>query len=204
MVAPLLFDAVREITATTGTGPIVLSGATPPFRSFAAAGVPDGAKVRYSIATPATFPTALEWGDGVYTLATSGLTRNMAGSTTGALLVLSGISAVSITPLAVDFTSPAFTAQRVILASPDVPVYSDDYLFIATTGACTINLPSISSRNGRPIRIKDMSGLTGHTITCNGSDLFEGGVSYFSFFTPYQGQSLIPTTIGGVATWAVM
>jgi hypothetical protein len=94
--------------------------------------------------------------------------------------------------------------QRVVTVSPDTPVYSDEYLFIGTAAACTFNLPSVASRNGRPLRVKDMAGLTGHTINRNGTDVFEGGFTSFVFYTPYQGQSFIPTTIGGVATWAVM
>jgi hypothetical protein len=143
MAAPLLFDAVRESTATTGTGAVTLGGAMPPFRSFAAAGVPDGATVRYSIATPASLPTALEWGYGVYTLATSSLTRNLVGSTTGALLVLAGTSAVSITPIAVDlvrvgsFTLTASATSTVVTdascsaASVVVPVAGTQHAALA-------------------------------------------------------------------------
>jgi hypothetical protein len=95
-------------------------------------------------------------------------------------------------------------AQRVVTVSPDSPVYSDEFLFVNTAGACTFNFPSVASRNGRPLRVKDMAGITGHTINRNGTDVFEGGFTSFVFYTPYQGQSFIPTTIGGVATWAVM
>jgi|WetSurMetagenome_2_1015567.scaffolds.fasta_scaffold28348_2 hypothetical protein len=94
--------------------------------------------------------------------------------------------------------------QKVVTTTPITPVYNDEYIFIGTTGVCTLNLPSVASRNGRPLRIKDMSGLTGHTINRNGTDVFEGGFTSFVFYTPYQGQSFIPTTIGGIKTWAVM
>jgi hypothetical protein len=102
------------------------------------------------------------------------------------------------------YQGATYFPQRTITVSPDAPSYIDEYILIGTAGACTINLPSIASRNGKPLRIKDMSGLTGHTINRNGTDVFEGGFTSFVFYTPYQGQSFIPTTIGGIKTWAVM
>jgi hypothetical protein len=99
--------------------------------------------------------------------------------------------------------------QRIITASPDTVSYSDEYLFINMTvpGVCTINFPSVASRGGRPLRVKDIAGsaLTyNHIMARNGTDVFEGGATSFVFYTNFQGQTFVPVTVGGVGTWAVM
>jgi len=112
MAIPQLFDGVRMTTATTGTGPVTLGAAVPPFVTFATAGVPNGATVRYAIADPGSNPTAIEWGTGVYTAAGTTLTRVLGGSTTGALLNLSGSAHVMITAMGEDFCQSAGMTAR--------------------------------------------------------------------------------------------
>jgi hypothetical protein len=103
MAVPQLFDMVRMTTTTTGSGTVTLGSATPPYRSFADAGVPNGALVRYAIADPGSAPTTIEYGKGVYTASGTTLTRVLGGSTTGSLLHLSGDAHVMITAMAEDF-----------------------------------------------------------------------------------------------------
>jgi hypothetical protein len=104
------------------------------------------------------------------------------------------------------FSTPV---QRIITASPTTVTNTDDYLFINTTipGICTVNFPSVASRGGRPLRIKDIAGSAftyNHVMARNGTDVFEGGFTSFTFFTNFQGQTFVPVTVGGVGTWAVM
>lgn len=44
-----MFDLIRFTTATTGTGTITVGAAVAPFATPAAAGVPDGTQIEYSI-----------------------------------------------------------------------------------------------------------------------------------------------------------
>jgi len=104
MAVPQLFDMVRMTTTTTGSGTVTLGSATPPYRSFADAGVPNATLVRYAIADPGLAPTTIEYGTGVYTASGTTLTRVLGGSTTGSLLDLSGGAHVMITPMAEDLT----------------------------------------------------------------------------------------------------
>jgi hypothetical protein len=96
-----LFDLVLVQSATTGTGTLSLGAAIEGGRTFAAAGVPDGATVSYAIADAGQ----REVGRGVYSAAGQTLTRGMTSSTTGALLNLSGSATVGITALADDFAA---------------------------------------------------------------------------------------------------
>jgi hypothetical protein len=96
-----LFDLVLVQSATTGTGTLSLGAAVDGGRTFAAAGVPDGATVSYAIADVGQ----REVGRGVYSAAGQTLTRSMTGSTTGTLLNLSGAATVGITALAEDFAA---------------------------------------------------------------------------------------------------
>jgi hypothetical protein len=103
MAIPQLYSLVKVSTPTIGTGALALGSAVTPFRSFSEAGVPNGTTVRYAIADPGSAPTQREWGVGVYTASGATLTRILGGSTTGALLSLSGSAHVTITPMAEDF-----------------------------------------------------------------------------------------------------
>lgn len=44
-----VFDLIRFATATTGTGTITAGSAVSPFATMAAAGIPDGTSIEYSI-----------------------------------------------------------------------------------------------------------------------------------------------------------
>ncbi|WP_310530713.1 hypothetical protein [Novosphingobium sp.] len=98
----MLFDLVRVLTPTVGTGTLTLGAAADGGRTFAAAGVMDGEIVSYAIEDGAT----REVGEGIYSAGT--LTRDMKASTTGSLLSLSGSAKVSITVLAADLPAVRF------------------------------------------------------------------------------------------------
>jgi hypothetical protein len=115
MAAPQLFDLVKMTTPTTGAGTLILGSAVGTFRSFATAGVPNGATVRYVIADPGLVPTQREWGTGVYTSSGTTLTRVLGGSSTGALLNLSGAAHIAIAPMAEDLLP--YVASRADIAT---------------------------------------------------------------------------------------
>jgi hypothetical protein len=103
MAVPKLYNFVKMTTATTGTGTVTLGDAVSGFRSFAGAGVADGATVRYVLADPGIAPIRREEGTGVYTASGTTLTRTLGESTTGSLLDLSGSAHVFITAMGEDF-----------------------------------------------------------------------------------------------------
>lgn len=98
---PYFADRVQVATATTGTGTVTLGAAVAGYRTFAAAGVPNGAEVSYLI----TDGAAWEIGSGVYGSGGPTLTRSLTSSSTGALLNLSGGASVGITVRAADLSA---------------------------------------------------------------------------------------------------
>lgn len=101
-----LYDLVRVRVVTTGTAGILQLGiADGGGRTFADAGVPDGAEVPYGIADGGYRET----GRGVYRAASNTLTRRFEASTTGDLLNLSGSAVLEITPLSEDLGAASGT-----------------------------------------------------------------------------------------------
>lgn len=94
-------DRAKMTTATTGTGAITLGSASAGFQTFAAAGVTDGATVRYVIEDG----TAWEIGTGTYTAAGTSLSRSIEQSSTGALLNLTGAAVAYVTAAAADLAA---------------------------------------------------------------------------------------------------
>jgi hypothetical protein len=122
MTTVRVYNLLKMTTATTGTGTLTLGAAVAGFRQFSTA-VPDGGLVRYAIADPGLAPTQREWGTGTYTSSGTTLTRTLGGSSTGALLNLSGAAHVSVT-----------------LASQDI-CHFNNYI-TGATGDTTIVIPA--------------------------------------------------------------
>lgn len=92
-------DRVKENTATTGTGTVSLGGAVAGFRTFASS-LNSGDSFSYLIED---INNAWEMGKATYTAGSPGtITRTLDKSSTGSLLVLSGIATIELTIAADD------------------------------------------------------------------------------------------------------
>ena len=94
-----LVNRAKMTTATTGTGDITLGSAVDGYQSFSAAGVADGATVRYVIEDGSNW----EIGSGVYTASGTTLSRTPSeSSNAGAAISLSGEAVVFVAVTAAD------------------------------------------------------------------------------------------------------
>ncbi len=103
-------DRAKMTTATTGTGPIVLGVAVAGFQSFAAAGVQNGAVVRYVIED-----TAGAWEIGLGTYSAGTLSRGAVESSIGGALSLSGNAVVYLSVAGADLAPMAANTGRNLL-----------------------------------------------------------------------------------------
>jgi hypothetical protein len=107
----VFFDLVRVYCTTVGSGgPLALGGAVTfggtakAFRSFADAGIPDGAALSWAIEDLGV--PGREAGTGVYSAGAGTLTRNTTSSTSGNNpLALSGQAQLYVTALAADLVN---------------------------------------------------------------------------------------------------
>jgi hypothetical protein len=198
-----LVNLAQMTTVTTGTGTITLASATIGFRSFTAAGVVSGDVVSYSIYSG----NQHEYGTGVVTVAgpVVTMTRMFGGSTTGALLDLSDVSTVSLSPRAEDLqtTTPI---QTIVTGATYSVVDSDDYVFIRRTaaGVAVVTFPSALARAGRVLYVKDAAGTAGtynHILNPIGADVFQNGATSFVFSYNYEGHDFVPVQLGAQWTW---
>lgn len=132
------YNRVKMTVASGGTGAITLGVASPRYRSFTDAGVPDGAVVSYTI------EDGLAWEDGVgvYTAAGTTLARTLVDSSTGSLLDLTTGAAVFISVLAQDLASFATTAATNAALAAKAPLASP-----ALTGTPTAPTASAATSN---------------------------------------------------------
>lgn len=183
-----LFDlAAMSVTGTPGTGTITLGSAatinTVTYLSFAAAGVPDGAVVSYSIADT----SASEVGFGTYTAAGTTLARTKVIASTNSNNAISATSAaiVRVSALAQDFGSDyrnilfanggmeiwqrgaGGAASIAVAASSTTGVYTTDrwYLSTGANGASVVSQQTgLISQSQFCARVQKNSGQTGTTI----------------------------------------
>ncbi len=127
-----LFDLVRmTVVGAPGTGSITLGAAITGFRSFDAAGVPDGGLVTYGIVDG----TSREIGYGTYTKSGASLDRTaLLASSTGSKLDLTSTAIVFITPAAEDI------ANTISIQAPN-PYYAK----LGLTQTSAVDQNSISS-----------------------------------------------------------
>lgn len=108
-----LVNRAKMSTATTGTGTITLGSAVDGYQTFAAAGVTDGATVRYVIEDAGN---TWEIGTGVFDATAGTMTRTVSeSSSAGSAISLSGTATVFISVTAEDLlfaneTTATFTA----------------------------------------------------------------------------------------------
>jgi hypothetical protein len=162
-------DLVKVLTATLGTGAVTLGSAVTGFRTFASAGIPNGATVTYGIFDN----NQHEVGRGVYNSGAGTLTRTLIASSTGALLELSGGAQVYITATASDLTAgniPTITvtggtADAMVASSPvNLPVgplATGDLFYLVTTGPNTVNNPTL---NVNGAGVKTMTSADGSVV----------------------------------------
>ena len=104
MAQNTFYDRAKVLTATTGTGTLTLGNAVTGFQTFANAGVPNGATVRYAIEDGANW----EIGLGIYNSAANTLTRGAYESNnSNAPIVCSGLALVYVTEAAADVAIPS-------------------------------------------------------------------------------------------------
>jgi hypothetical protein len=136
-----VYNRARMTTATATSGTITLGSAVSKYQTFAAAGVANGDVVRYTIEDG----TAWEIGTGTYTTAGTTLSRTLASSSTGSLLVLSGTAEVFITAAAADIANlgeaNTFTAANAFGNGTGAPT-------VSINGAAANNRSLVWQTNG--------------------------------------------------------
>jgi hypothetical protein len=98
------YDRAKVLTATTGTGTLTLGTAVTGFQTFAAAGVPNGATVRYAIEDGNNWEVGL----GIYNSAANTLSRGAYESNnSNAPIICTGAALVYVTVAAADVAIPS-------------------------------------------------------------------------------------------------
>jgi len=134
-----LYDRVRAVTASTGTGSMVMGAPLSGYQSFGV--VANGATVPYCIEDG----SAWEVGNGVWNLSTSTLSRTLVRSSTGSLLSLSGGASAFISPHSEDLItsgSPTFSGPVTISnnAAAAPPSFQNSLLHLVAGDAAAAGL----------------------------------------------------------------
>lgn len=115
----------------------------------------------------------------------------------------SGLTATDVQHAIQEIASvPVPITQTNVATSPYVPVQGDTLLWVDTTAARVINLPTGASRSGRPLEIKDITGTAftnNITINPNGAETIDGLASLLIDIN-FGGYRLYPKLTGGWAT----
>ena len=109
-----LFNRVKQVTATTGTGTITLGAAVDGYQTYAAAGATDGQAVNYVIEDGA----AWEYGTGTYSSGTLSRDNIEESSNSGAAIDLSGSAVVFCGAFAGDFDVGRDLLRTIDMSTP--------------------------------------------------------------------------------------
>jgi|TARA_R110000737_G_scaffold131996_2_gene163690 hypothetical protein len=206
----VLVNRAKVATATAGTGAITLGAAVTGFRTFADAGVVDGAVVRYVIEDgPANF----EIGTGTYTASGTTLSRVVSeSSNTDAAIPLSGTAVVYVAATAADFLP---LAENVTLDDTDLAVavatnmqdfanktdgallrargtgFTSTYAASVTVGGTTFAQPAVKGEIASDLGYFpiDYAGATGVTVATGATSVYV----YIDSASNLQQQTTEPT-----------
>jgi hypothetical protein len=203
-LAAKIYNRAGVAVATTGTGVVTLGTALAAgtainscaFLNFAGAGAANGDIIPYLILDA---NGAAEWGWGVYTSAGTTLTRNLTGSTTGALLNLSGNAQLFIITRAQETYDPIQTLTDGATINWDM--INTRMATVTLGGNRTLAAPT-NMIAGSAILIVRQDATGTRTLAWNAAYLWPGGVDpvlstaansidVFSFIT--DGTSLYGT-----------
>jgi hypothetical protein len=197
------FDRVRDVSTTTGTGIITVSGTAPQaYRTFSSVFV-----VSNILPVWVQHQTANEWEVGFYTYsAANQLTRTVVKDGTN------GTSPVNFSAGTKDVVCGFLVSlipeiilrqQRSVTAGPVTLIATDSILNLNLNTPTTINLPAASGRNGAPLTFKDVgaqAAANNITLARNGTDLIDGQV-LFVMTNNRQMITLNPFNDGVNAGW---
>lgn len=99
-------------------------------------------------------------------------------------------------------TLPQTVNPTNVAVSPYAPVLADSVLWVDTSAARVINLPTGASRAGRPLQIKDITGsafANNITINPSGAETVDG-LAPLLIDINYGGYTLYPKPAGGWTT----
>jgi hypothetical protein len=175
------FDRVRDVTTTTGTGVITVSGTAPQtYRTFSSVFV-----IGNILPVWVQHQTANEWEVGWYTYsAANQLTRTVTKDGTNATSPVnfsSGTKDVVCGFLTSLIPEIIMRNQRSVTSGPVSINATDSIVNLNCASPTTVNLPAASGRNGASLTFKDVGGLAAAnniTITRAGSDLIDGATTF--------------------------
>lgn len=192
-------NRAKMTTPTVGTGTLTLGTASLGYQSFAAAGVVDGETVTYVIEDGVNW----EIGKGVYSSIGPTLTRTLIQSSTGSLLVLTGLASVFQAPIADDFSGPEYWIM-LDSAYTLTSTTATQKLFNATTnGALTLG-PGVYEHQAL-IRLTGMStgASTNLSYTVLGAGTASLAANSVTFSTGADGGVTVATAQSGSMTVGV-
>ena len=162
-------NRAKVTTATTGAGTISLGSPLSGFQSFAAAGVPDGASVRYAIEDGSSW----EIGLGTYSSSGATLTRNPSeSSNSDAPIQLSGSAVVYVTLSAEDIED--LQSQNVKLLSNVSALLSDTVLTYVDGSVNTVATGDViqTRSEGFSYQVASSGASNQHATTAGGVKLY--------------------------------
>lgn len=209
-MAFVLSDRVKETSATTGSGSLILNGASGPFQTFSN-GIGNGNSTYYTIENFSRWEVGL----GTYTSSSNSLSRDFIfdSSAGGSKINLEGISIVFCTLPAnkatvkdiedtvnlsgIYFTDGTFqnTASSKKLynniTSDFTASITSEIIFLDTTsGVINVSLPPASGNGGKELTVKLKNGSNSGVLLPSGTETIDGEAQIGILYT-YQSVHLI-------------